>query len=228
MIEQRQDKKYYLTELGLHAYNSLKDNIELITSPNFTDRKFKSPILRKLMFITSKRLIQFKPENKIYPILASIMILIIGTTFCILNKFSSFLFFFIANDFSSSNMLLNFILGSSFILNYFIFFIIIEGISQFFFNKREKPLDFLISFAIVFFPMVLYLLTHFIFAYYNLMENSIINLIDKVLLIIFQVWSLWLLSYSLTVKKNLKIENSLIVSLVLHYVGFTIILLILI
>ena len=78
MIEQRQDKKYYLTELGLHAYNSLKDNIESITSPRFADREFKSPILRRLMFITSKRLIQFKQENRIYSILISMSILIIG------------------------------------------------------------------------------------------------------------------------------------------------------
>ena len=53
LIEQGQDKKYYLTELGLHAYNSLKDNIESITSPRFADREFRSPILRRLMFITS-------------------------------------------------------------------------------------------------------------------------------------------------------------------------------
>ena len=54
--------------------------------------------------------------------------------------------------------------------------------------------------------------------------NCVFNLLDKVLLIIFQVWSLWLLSYSLCVKKGLKIESSLIISLLLHYGGFTIIL----
>lgn len=73
--------------------------------------------------------------------------------------------------------------------------------------------------------MVIYLILHFIFEYASLITINIFNFIDKILMIIFQVWSLWLLSYSLSVKKGIKIENCLIISLLLHYSGFTIILL---
>ncbi|MFX1596293.1 MAG: ArsR family transcriptional regulator, partial [Promethearchaeota archaeon] len=51
LIEQKKDKKYYLKELGIYAYNSLKDNIESIQSPDFIHREFKSPALRKLVKI---------------------------------------------------------------------------------------------------------------------------------------------------------------------------------
>jgi len=225
LIEQKEDKKYYLKELGVHAYNSLKDDIELIREKGFAIREFKSPFLRRL---TSKRFIQFKKKDRIYVIIISIGILIIGTILSRLNQFYPLLLFFI--DTNENNLELNFqiLLILSFLLNFIIYFIIIEGISRLFYNKNENTVNFFISFAIVFFPMILYLLLHYIFVYIEILDISFIYFLDKVLMIILQVWSLWLLSYSMSVKKGLKIETTLIVSLLLHYGGFTIILLTLI
>ncbi len=228
LIAQKEDKKYYLKELGVHAYNSLKDDIELIREKGFAIREFKSPFLRRLMVITSKRFIQFKKEDRIYAILISIGILIIGTILSRLNQFYPLLLFFIETN--ENNLELNFqiLLILSFLLNFIIYFIIIEGISRLFYNKNENTLNFFISFAIVFFPMILYLLSHYIFVYFGIIHIAFINFLDKVLMIVLQVWSLWLLSYSMSIKKGLKIETTLIVSLLLHYGGFTIILLTLI
>ncbi|MFX0006258.1 MAG: hypothetical protein ACFFA7_10095 [Promethearchaeota archaeon] len=224
MVEQKQDKKYYLKELGMYAYNSLKNNIETIKTPDFAHRELKSPILRKLMWITSKRFIQFDKKDKKYSLTISISIIILGIIFCALNGFYSFLLFFI--DFSQYNLdiPLQILISLSFIANFFIFFIIVEFISRFLYKKNESITEFLISFAIILYPMIFYLIIHLIFNIFDLLSLSVFNLLDKVLLIIFQVWSLWLLSYSLCVKKGLKIESSLIISLLLHYGGFTIIL----
>ena len=224
LVEQKQDKKYYLKELGMYAYNSLKNNIETIKTPDFAHRELKSPILRKLMWITSKRFIQFDKKDKKYSITISISIIILGIIFCALNGFYSFLLFFI--DFSQYNLdiPLQILISLSFIANFFIFFIIVELISRFLYKKNESVTEFLISFAIILYPMIFYLIFHLIFNIFDLLSLSVFNLLDKVLLIIFQVWSLWLLSYSLCIKKGLKIESSLIISLLLHYGGFTIIL----
>jgi len=224
LVEQKQNKKYYLQELGIYAYNSLKNNVETIKTPDFAHRELKSPILRKLMWITSKRFIQFEKKDKKFSIIISIGIIILGTIFCGLNGFYSFLLFFM--EISQYNLELYFqiLISLSFIANFFIFFIIIEGISRFFYKKKENIIDFLVSFAIILYPMIFFLIIHLIFKWVDLLNVSIFNLLDNVLLIIFQVWSLWLLSYSLCVKKGLKIESSLIISLLLHYGGFTIIL----
>ena len=224
LVEQKQDKKYYLKELGLYAYNSLKNNIETIKTPDFAHRELKSPILRKLLWITSQRFIEFEKKDKKFSIMVSTAIIIIGTIFCGLNGFYSFFFFFI--DIGQMNLELAFqiLLSLSFIANFFIIFIIMEGITRFFYKKNEKIGDFFVSFAIILYPMVFFLIFHLIFKWFDLLNISIFNLLDKILLIIFQVWSLWLLSYSLCVKKGLKIESSLIISLLLHYGCFTIIL----
>lgn len=226
LIEQKKDKKYYLKELGVHAYNSLKDDIELISEKGYAIREFRSPFLRRLMVITSKRFIHFQKEDRLYVILISIGILIIGTVLTQLNQLSPLLLFFIEINELEPNFQI--FLMFSFILNFIIYFIIIEGISRLFYNKKENTFNFFISFAIIFFPIVLYLLSHYIFIYIGVFEISFINFLDKVLLIILQVWSLWLLSYSMSANKGLKIETTLIVSLLLHYGSFTIILLTLI
>ncbi len=213
-----------MKELGIYAYNSLKNNVETIRTPDFAHRELKSPILRKLLWITSKRFIQFEKKDKKYSILISIAIVILGTIFCALNGFYSFLLFFM--DISQYNLNLSFqiLISLSFMVNFFIYFIIIELISRFLYKKNESVVDFLVSFAIILYPMIFYLIIHLVFNFFDLLSLSLFNLLDKVLLIIFQVWSLWLLSYSLCVKKGLKIESSLIISLLLHYGGFTLIL----
>lgn len=228
LVDQKSDKRYYLSELGVYAYSSLKNNIETIKSPDFTHRELRSPILRKLMKITSKRFIQFEKEDKVLSVVISISILITGTILTGLNGFYSFLLFFIESEQSNMDLFLQILLSFTFIVNMIIFFIIIEGISRLFYKKKENTLNFFISFAIIQFPMVFYLITHMIFKSLWIINVSVFNLLDKILLIVFQVWSLWLLSYSLCAMKGLKIESGLIISLLLHYGSFTIILFVLV
>jgi len=222
LVEQQNDKKYYLTELGVYAYNSLKDNIETIKSPDFAHRELKTPILRKLMWVTSQRFIQFAKEDKLYVILISLVIIICGTILSGLNSFYSFLLYFIEIEYYQ--ILFSF----SFILNFLIFFAVVEVISRLFFRKNTNSLKFFLSSAIIQFPMIFYLILHFILKILNLLDNNFASFFDKFILIVFQVWSLWLLSYSLCVNKGLKIESSLIFSVLLHYGGFTLILFLLI
>ncbi|MCK4479116.1 MAG: ArsR family transcriptional regulator [Candidatus Lokiarchaeota archaeon] len=228
LVDQKTDKRYYLRELGVYAYSSLKNNIETIKSPDFTHRELRSPILRKLMKITSKRFIQFEKEDKALTTIISLSILITGTILTGLNGFYSFLLFFIESEQSNMDLFLQILLSFTFIINMIVFFIIIEGISRLFYKKKENTFNFFISFTIIQFPMVFYLITHLIFKSLWSLNVSVFNLLDKILLIIFQVWSLWLLSYSLCAMKGLKIESGLIISLLLHYGSFTIILFVLV
>ena len=61
-----------------------------------------------------------------------------------------------------------------------------------------------------------------------LMKFAFFRILDVVLLVFFQVLALWLLTYNISVIKELKIENSLIIALLLHWGSFTIVLFILI
>jgi len=169
--------------LGVYAYNSLKDNIETIKTPS---KGFKSPILRKLMIITSKRFILFEKKDKVFAILISISIVILGIIFCGLNGFYSFLLFFLESSYINSDVFLRILISFSFLFNFLIFFIIMEGICRLFYNKKENSWSFFISFAIIEFPMILYLIIHLVFKTSGIIFLNTVNLIDKILLIVFK------------------------------------------
>ncbi|MFX0047935.1 MAG: hypothetical protein ACFE8G_07180, partial [Candidatus Hermodarchaeota archaeon] len=109
--------------------------------------------------------------------------------------------------------------------NLFFYFLINEGICRIFYKKKENSLKFLISFAIILFPIDIYLCLHLILIFTGSFNFASVKILDNVIMILFQVWALWLLTYNLSVNKKLKIENSLIVSLLVHYGGFSIVLL---
>ena len=230
LIEQKQDKKYYLTELGVHAYNTMQDNIETIISPFSSNREFSSPLMRVLMFLTPKKFISFKAQDRVYNSIISLMILIVGAILCGLNGFYTLTIFYIktTEDIYSLPLISHIFLSMLYLLNFLIYFLIVELICRTFYKKKENSLNFFLSFPIIFYPMIIYLIVHFILLSTGLIQIGFFNLIDIILLIFFQIWSLWLLTYNLSVSKGLKIERGLIIALLLHYGSFTIVLFILI
>ena len=228
LIEQQNDKKYYLSELGLHAYTSLIDNKDNIITPDFSKKEFNSPILKGLMFLTPKTYINYENNRTYSVIIFSLLIALVGSIFCGLNGLFPFFLFFgeSLTIFTTVDLIIQFLLALFFIGNILLYFLINEGLSRIIYKKRENMLKFLVTFAIIFFPLDIYLVLRFILTSTGSLSFSYIRVLDNVLLILFQVWSLWLLTYNLSINKKLKIENSLIISLLVHYGGFSIMFLI--
>ena len=179
------------------------------------------------MFLTPKTYINYENKRSSIVMIFSILVALIGSIFCGLNGLFPFFLFFAESltIFTTAEVIIQFLLAFLFIGNILLFFLINEGLSRVIYKKRENTLKFLASFAIIFFPLDIYLVLRFILTSTGSLSFSYIRVLDNVLLILFQVWSLWLLTYNLSINKKLKIENSLIVSLLVHYGGFSIVLL---
>jgi len=227
LIEQQDDKKYYLSELGLHAYSSLIDNKDNIITPEFSKKEFNSPILKGLMLLTPKTYVGYENKRTYRVIILSFLIALVGSIFCGLNGLFPFFLFFGESStiFATVEAIVQYLLALFFIGNIFLYFLINEGLSRIIYKKKENTVKFLATFAIIFFPLDIYLVLRFILTSTGSLSFSYIRVLDNVLLILFQVWSLWLLTYNLCINKKLKIENSLIISLLVHYGGFSIMLL---
>jgi len=227
LIVQQDDKKYYLTELGLHAYNSLRENIDTIITPDFSKKEFNSPILKGLMHLTPKNYINYNNNTRYRMLIISIILTLIGAIFCGLNGLFPFFLFFgeppITIEFI--DIALKILLSFVFVGNLLLYFLINEGICRIFYKKKENTLKFLISFAIILFPIDIYLCLRLILILTGSFDFASVKILDNVLMILFQVWALWLLTYNLSANKKLKIENALIISLLVHYGGFSIVLL---
>ncbi len=222
LIKQKADKKYYLTELGIRAYDSIRNNMGS-TSFDISKTDYNSFLLRGLMHLTPKRIIVPNKKPNLLVIISSIMILILGGIFCALNGLYPFFLLFGTIPEMPYAPLFNIVF---FIFNFFVFFFIIKTICWIFYKKKGNTIEFLNTFAIIFIPSVMYLIIHYFFIVLNIIEFTFIGILDNIIMILFQVWSLWLLTYSITTYNRLKIENSLIISLLLHYGGFSIILMI--
>jgi len=221
LIKQKSDKKYYLTEFGIRAYDSIRNNMGSL-SFDISKKDYNSFLMKGLMHLTPKRIIVTNNKPNLLVITFSFMILILGGTFCALNGLYPFFLLFETIPEILYVPLFNFLF---FIFNFFVFFLTIEAICRIFYKKKGDSMEFLSTFAIIFLPSILYLIIHYFFLVLMINEFTFIGIFDNIIMIIFQVWSLWLLTYSITTYKRLKIENALIISLVLHYGGFSIILL---
>ena len=206
--------------MGIRAYDSIRNNMGS-ASFDISKKEYNSFLLRGLMHLTPKRIIVTNNKPNLLVITFSITILILGGIFCALNGFYPFFLLFGTVPVIPYAPLFNFLF---FMFNFFMFFYIIEAICRIFYKKKGDSIEFLSTFAIIFLPSVLYLIIHYIFLILKIIEFTFVGIFDNIIMILFQVWSLWLLTYSITTYKRLKIENSLIISLVLHYGGFSIIL----
>ena len=226
LISQKKNKKYYLTELGQHAYNSLKENIETIESPDLSSQEFNSPLLKALMALTPKSYFAFEEDDKPYVIILSAIVLLLGAILCGLNGLFPLLLFFgqATEDLQALPIEIHVVLALSFVFNVFVYFLLTEVLSRLFFRKMENTLQLFYSFGIIFYPMVFYLIVHFLFVSFQILQFGAILVLDRILMIFFQVWSLWLMTYNLSMTKGVKIENGLTITLLLHYGAFTVLL----
>jgi len=221
LIEQQKNKKYYFTELGEIAFNSLENNKKELEFPKNSKDRIFLPYLKNLTKFLAKIIDSESKANRIYLGIVSIIILILGMIFCELNKFYSILLFF--RQFQPINFPL--LYGLSFLFNFGIFFLLTEVLSRLFYRKSKNSLILFLIFPLIFLPIDLYLFIHYIFVVLEITEISVIYLIDKIFLVFFQALSIMFLSYFLGEIKELRLEYGLIISLLIHLGGFTFIIL---
>ena len=80
------------------------------------------------------------------------------------------------------------------------------------------------SFPLILLPLNFYQIVHYFLNIFGFLGIHIFYFIDKFIMILFQAFSIWILCISLNITKELKMESCFIISLILHLMGFTIIL----
>jgi hypothetical protein len=228
LITQKTNKKYYLTDLGKYAYNTLMENSKSFTNLDLEKKEFNSPLLKGLLRLTPVVPIKIDSDKRIYYFLIGLLLISAVTVFSTLTGSFTLFFFFIPSieNLSELNLFTLILLAAEFISNFLIIFLIIELLIRVFFNKESDIWSFWFSYTISYLPMIVYLLIHFSLLSFNLLELLLFDLLDTLLLVFFQILSLWFLTYYIYQIKGIKIESSLIITLILHICAFSIILLV--
>ncbi len=226
LIDQNKSKKYVLTEIGMRAYELLQNDqkkLNNITSDSNLDQ-LRFPSVR----VINKFLMNYlNPKNSIHKLILLVISIIIlggGMILCgISGNFMFQLFFFQEAEFIGTYSLLNLIASVSFLINSIVFYGVVDLYISVFLNKKENSYRLLVSFPLCFFPMVLYLAINWVFNLLGLASDPFLRLLERTVLILFQVLSLWLLANILKIVKKIKIEQGFIIALFSHLVGFSIV-----
>jgi len=228
LITQKKNKKYYLTDLGKYAYHSLMENSRSFTNLDLEKKEFNSPLLKVLLRLTPVVPIKIDSNKRIYYFLIGLCLISAVTIFSTLTGSFTLFFFFIPSieNLSDLNLFSLILLAVVFISNFLIIFLIIEILIRVLFKKESDLWSFWFSYTISYLPMIIYLLIHFSLLFFNLLELLFFDLIDTLLLVFFQILSLWFLTYYIYQIKGIKIESSLIITLILHIGAFSVILLV--
>jgi hypothetical protein len=221
LVIQDEKKKYILSTLGKHAYDFLVRNYDSMESTKVEDRKTESKFVNWIVKLAPQRVIELINKKTYYGWIISGSIALI---YCIIIGLgginSSYIFFLPYNNpltagtrvWLSLKFLLSLILAMGFS----------ELLCRFLFKKTENTRKFLATFLIGLYPMGIYLILHLILA---LVNPQILNgILIKAIMVVFQIWTILLLTYIQIVTKFIKIERSLLITFLIHYIAFNVIL----
>lgn len=226
LVTQKKNKKYYLTDLGQYAYDSLMKNSKSFSNLDVNQKEFQSPLLKLLLWLTPNLPLEIKKKRKFIYLLLGVALIIAGMILSSLTASFTLLFFFIPSieELENYNISIGILLSIEFLINTVLFFLLIEGLIRVIYRTKTELLSFWFSYIICYMPMIVYLLIHFLFLIGNLLDFILFDFLDTLLLIFFQILSIWFLTYNISRVKDIKIESSLILTLILHISTFSVIL----
>jgi hypothetical protein len=147
------------------------------------------------------------------------IILLLNAVLCGLFQIQVYLFFYL--PFPNLNQIpfvsSFFQLFFTFLLGSVLVFFIAEILTRLLFDIKENWKGFLSLFGITYIPMILYLLFYIPLSFIPTFTESLWN---NILMIAFQVWAMFLLSYAISLTKFIKFERGLIIAIFIDYGTF--------
>ena len=221
LVVQDEKKKYILSTLGKHAHEFLIKNYDSMESTKVEERKTESKFINWIIKLAPKRLIDLTQDK---PYLGWIISGGIMLTFAILIALGGINSAYVSFLPYTENLTLGIRiwLGIKFILSLVIAIGLSEVLYRFLFKKTENTIQFITTYSIGLYPMGIYLILHIILGVVS--PSFLDGITIKIIMIVFQVWTILLISYIQIVTKFVKIERSLLITFLIHYIAFNVIL----
>ena len=221
LVVQDEKKKYILSTLGKHAHEFLIKNYDSMESTKVEDRKTVSNFLNWIIKLAPKRIIELI-NKKVYFgwIISGGIILIMYTLIAIGGINPSYIFFIPYQD--TLTVGIRFWLGAKFLISLLLVIAFSELLCRFLFKKTDNTVNFTAIFSIGLYPMIIYLVLHNILGLIS--QEFVEGITMKIIMVVFQVWTILLISYIQIVTKFIKIERSLLITFLIHYIAFNILL----
>jgi hypothetical protein len=221
LVVQDEKKKYILSTLGKHAYDFLIRNYDSMESTKVEERKTLSEFLNKAVNFAPRRMIELINKKLYYGwIISGLIILCICVLVAVAGINSVYIFFLPYQE--ELTIGIRFWLSAKFFISLVVAIAFSELMCRFLFKKSENTVPFIVSFSIGLLPMIIYLIIHTILEYVN--PLFVEGILMKIIMVGFQIVAILFVSYIQIVMKYIKLERSLLITFLVHYIAFNIIL----
>jgi DNA-binding transcriptional ArsR family regulator len=219
-VGQDAKKKYYLTELGQNAYRTLNQTQDSLASPKLQEKKVTTPAngtrSDNILFLAS--LVRRLEKNPTWEwILSVIPVIIVGILSSLLQIESYLFFYFPVGTLTGEGTLWVGLFFLEVLGGFGIMFLMCELLSRLLFSQPNHWQALGKSIGLSYLPSIIYLLS---FLFLNLIPGFSASIINKVLMILFQIWSMCILAYVVSHKKFMKLERGFIISVFINYGAF--------
>jgi hypothetical protein len=223
LVYQDGKKKYHLTKIGEQAYRALNHNSDSLNAVQYeeslknidTNQNFRKNLLDYVLFKKIYLLMEKKP---LFSIFIPILILFLNSLLCVLFNIELYLLFaFPVTDSPLSIFWSNMFQLGSVILGYLLLIFISDVLSRILFGKKSDWKVNVKYFSLCYIPILGYLI---LFGIFQDVPNFPQSFLNKIFVIIFQLWAIIILSFILSTKNLLKFERAVIISVFINYGSF--------
>lgn len=213
-------KKYHLTALGKYAYDIMAHNIDRIEitattapTPSRWHRYFR---------VLPLQLFNYHEQNPTVGLgVTVVVVFLVGLLCAIFNVASNFLVFFTFTAEGGDPVAWRVWLFARPWFNFSVYALLVVAMSKAFFGSSTRKMRlFLTSMGYVQAPLLCYLSVRVVSALW--MPAPAFVIFDKIVLIVFQAFSILLLTMSLNKFLLVKLEQGLILTLLVLYVNFSV------
>ncbi|MHA1917321.1 MAG: winged helix-turn-helix domain-containing protein [Candidatus Ranarchaeia archaeon] len=212
LLQQDEDHKYYLSEQGKEAYIFSRQNTK---TDEVTTEKPKSKFENQFKYLFLTPLIDYLLKDPKRTLIESILLtFILGLQTHMFGLQSEILFF-------TPNLInpLPVIMLQVFVRWLFVL-AVVQVITRFVFKRKEDSFDLIVIVPFTILPLSIYPLIWFLV--FNVLGSYFVML-DIVLQLVLQIWSLSILALTIGKVKGLKIEKAGFISIVIQYSNFILI-----
>ncbi len=227
LVQQNEQKKYYFTRIGEHAYNMLQTGSDFQELSDNSQRSlWDRPLKNWQAWLLGQPIFKFYFSNYNASIGFSVLNLTLIAGLSMLIRVQAFVNIFLPIFEPLESILIRYpiIQFISVFLGYALLVGLVEILARGLFKKKENWRWLLSVLSISYIPLVFYLLCIGILRLFS-MHSSTFLIITRILLVIFQAWGTIILAIGISLVKVIKFERSLMIVLFIDYATFMVLLL---
>jgi len=213
LIMQNEKRQYLLSKDGKRVYSFITSSKDKLSTLAITEPRWNKLTRGFFLALFPKSYFAFLMDRPLIQLTSAICLVVLGGWIAMMASLNPTILFLTFTPTPSINIITLFIEG------WLGLFILSELLSTLIFRRTKNHLGLFVSSAHAFIPLIIFSIIHAVNRYYPF---GFTGPVAYLCLILAQIWALCLLAAAISLSKELKIDKSLLLSLLIFYLNVVI------